>query len=146
MAARQGPHRVEHFVALELAAEIHDVFIWRPSVNEQLKDEALPARDPTGVATRVDYDAPDPRLKIALSAETPSAAQGNRKGVLNNIERCVRSVLATLYAPIEVIVVDDRSTDGTAELVEPATGETLRLVRGTDPPPGWFGKRSEIGC
>lgn len=58
-----------------------------------------------------------------------------------NIERCVRSVLATQYAPIEVIVVDDRSTDGTAEIVEPATGGRLRLVRGTEPPQGWFGKQ-----
>ncbi len=63
-----------------------------------------------------------------------------------NIERCVRSVLATLYSPIEVIVVDDRSTDGTAELVEPATGGRLRLVRGTDPPPGWFGKQWAISA
>lgn len=61
-----------------------------------------------------------------------------------NIERCVRSVLATRYAPIEVIVVDDRSTDGTAEIVEPAAGRRLRLVRGSDPPPGWFGKQWAI--
>src|SRR6266480_5774217 len=63
-----------------------------------------------------------------------------------NIERCVRSVLATDYKPIEVIVVDDRSTDGTAELVEPATGERLRLVRGAElpPPGGWFGKQWAI--
>lgn len=61
-----------------------------------------------------------------------------------NIERCVRSVLATAYAPLEVIVVDDRSTDGTAGIVEPATGGRLRLVRGTDPPAGWFGKQWAI--
>ncbi len=61
-----------------------------------------------------------------------------------NIERCVRSVLATTYAPIEVIVVDDRSTDGTAEIVEPATGNRLRLVRGVEPPAGWFGKQWAI--
>ena len=61
-----------------------------------------------------------------------------------NIERCVKSVLATAYAPIEVIVVDDRSTDGTAELVEPATGRRLHLIRGTDPPAGWFGKQWAI--
>jgi chlorobactene glucosyltransferase len=61
-----------------------------------------------------------------------------------NIARCVRSVLHTTYAPIEVIVVDDRSTDGTAELVEPATGGRVRLVRGVDPPPGWFGKQWAI--
>ena len=61
-----------------------------------------------------------------------------------NIERCVRSVLATRYAPIEVIVVDDRSTDGTAEIVEPATGGRLRLVRGAELPPGWFGKQWAI--
>ena len=61
-----------------------------------------------------------------------------------NIERCVRSVLGTKYAPIEVIVVDDRSSDGTAELVEPAAGGRLQLVRGVDPPPGWFGKQWAI--
>lgn len=61
-----------------------------------------------------------------------------------NIERCVRSILATAYSPIEVIVVDDRSTDGTAELVEPATGNRLRLVRGVEPPEGWFGKQWAI--
>jgi chlorobactene glucosyltransferase len=61
-----------------------------------------------------------------------------------NIERCVSSVLATTYAPIEVIVVDDRSTDDTAALVEAAAGDRLRLVRGTDPPAGWFGKQWAI--
>jgi len=61
-----------------------------------------------------------------------------------NIERCVRSVLATKYSPIEVIVVDDRSTDGTAEIVEPVTGNRLRLVRGADLPSGWFGKHWAI--
>jgi len=61
-----------------------------------------------------------------------------------NIERCVRSVLATKYSPIEVIVVDDRSTDGTAEIVEPATGNRVRLVRGAELPPGWFGKQWAI--
>lgn len=61
-----------------------------------------------------------------------------------NIERCVRSILATAYNPIEVIVVDDRSTDGTAEIVEPATGGRLTLVRGAELPPGWFGKQWAI--
>ena len=61
-----------------------------------------------------------------------------------NIERCVRSVLATTYAPFEVIVVDDRSDDGTAEIVEPAAGGRLRLVRGTELPEGWFGKQWAI--
>ena len=61
-----------------------------------------------------------------------------------NIERCVRSILATTYAPIEVIVVDDRSTDGTAEIVAPAIGDRLRLVHGVEPPAGWFGKQWAI--
>jgi len=62
-----------------------------------------------------------------------------------NIERCVRSVLAAGYAPLEVIVVDDRSSDGTGEIVERlvATAEAggrLRLLRGSELPSGWFGK------
>src|SRR5439155_499509 len=63
-----------------------------------------------------------------------------------NIERCVRSILQTEYRSIEVIVVDDRSTDATAEIVErlarapEATGR-LQLVRGAELAEGWFGKR-----
>jgi len=59
-----------------------------------------------------------------------------------NIERCVRSILAATYPSIEVIVVDDRSTDGTADLVERlGEGGSVRLVRGEELPAGWFGKQ-----
>ena len=62
-----------------------------------------------------------------------------------NIEACVRSVLATAYQPIEVIVVDDRSTDDTAAIVariarEPASAGRVTLLRGEELPAGWFGK------
>ncbi len=62
-----------------------------------------------------------------------------------NIAACVRSVLATAYRPVEVIVVDDRSSDATAEIVErlaqaPEAEGRLRLVRGADLAGGWFGK------
>jgi chlorobactene glucosyltransferase len=62
-----------------------------------------------------------------------------------NIARCVRSVLASTYRPIEVLVVDDRSEDATAEIVariaaEPASAGRLRLIRGAELPAEWFGK------
>jgi len=56
-----------------------------------------------------------------------------------NVEACIRSIVATAYRPLEVIVVDDRSTDGTAAIVERLAG--VRLVRGAELPPGWFGKQ-----
>ena len=60
-----------------------------------------------------------------------------------NIEPCLRSILATAYAPLEVIVVDDRSSDATAKIVArvSATDPRVRLVRGADLPAGWFGKQ-----
>jgi len=62
-----------------------------------------------------------------------------------NIEACVTSILATEYRRIEVIVVDDRSTDDTAARVTrlttlPGNGDRLRLIRGAELPTGWFGK------
>ncbi len=58
------------------------------------------------------------------------------------IATVVRSILASAYRPFELIVVDDRSTDDTAAVVERlAAGEPrLRLVRGEPLPEGWYGK------
>jgi dolichol-phosphate mannosyltransferase len=49
---------------------------------------------------------------------------------------CLRGLLADADL-LEVLVVDDCSTDGTAEIAE-ALG--ARVVGGTAPPPGWAGK------
>ena len=62
------------------------------------------------------------------------------------IGRAVRSLLAqTLAAPMRVIVIDDGSTDGTAEEARRAAdavgaGERLTILRGLAPAPGWTGK------
>jgi chlorobactene glucosyltransferase len=58
------------------------------------------------------------------------------------IETVVRSVLASTYEPLELVVLDDRSTDETAAIVERLAVEDarLRLVRGEPLPNGWYGK------
>lgn len=62
-----------------------------------------------------------------------------------NIERCVESAAAAEYTPLEIVVVDDRSSDGTGAIVarlaaRPDLAGRVRLVSGQDLPPGWFGK------
>lgn len=60
-----------------------------------------------------------------------------------NLRRTLPLLLASDYPRLEVLVLDDRSTDGTAEVAEEIGvrgGAPLRVLRGTDPPPGWLGK------
>ncbi len=45
------------------------------------------------------------------------------------IEQTVQSVLAQTYADVEVIVVDDGSTDGSADVVEQVFGDRVRILR-----------------
>lgn len=80
-------------------------------------------------------DEPWPTLSICVPARNEAA----------NIGACVRAALASRWpdpARLEVLVVDDRSTDGTGELArEAASGDPrLRVVSGEEPLPGWAGK------
>ncbi|MDQ3674582.1 MAG: glycosyltransferase, partial [Gemmatimonadota bacterium] len=61
----------------------------------------------------------------------------------HNIARCVTSILATSYPRLELIVVDDSSTDGTGETaVRAARGDPRAHVVVNRPlPEGWFGKQ-----
>jgi glycosyltransferase involved in cell wall biosynthesis len=56
------------------------------------------------------------------------------------IERTVRAFLAQTYPNLEVIVVNDRSVDGTGEILRAIDNERLRVIDGVEPPAGWLGK------
>jgi chlorobactene glucosyltransferase len=80
--------------------------------------------------------ASGPKLSVIIPARNESA----------NVESCVRSVMRAGYQPLEIIVVDDHSTDDTAAIVQrlartPEAQGRVRLVRAADLPAGWFGKQ-----
>ena len=60
-----------------------------------------------------------------------------------NIRRCVESALASSYPRLEVIVVDDHSTDDTGAIATGIAARDARLRVVTPPalPDGWFGKQ-----
>lgn len=63
-----------------------------------------------------------------------------------SIEGALRSVLASDYPSLEVIVVDDRSTDDTPGILDRLRGEfpPLRVLRVDALPPGWTGKNHAL--
>lgn len=58
------------------------------------------------------------------------------------IEATLRAHRAADYPDMEVIVVDDRSSDRTGEIARRFAAEDarFRVVEGSEPPPGWLGK------
>lgn len=65
-----------------------------------------------------------------------------------NIERCVRSVLAQSYRNLELIVIDDQSTDATPEILARLAAEDtrVRVVQKGPLLPGWTGKNHAVAC
>jgi chlorobactene glucosyltransferase len=60
----------------------------------------------------------------------------------NNIRKCVEAALAQDYPRVEVIVLDDRSTDKTLNQLQEIAARDPRLIPipGSDLPEGWAGK------
>ena len=92
------------------------------------------ARHSRSLADSADTLPPNaPRVSVVIPARNER----------RNIERCVHSVLASRYTQLEVIVVDDHSTDGTGDIARVIARDDARL-RVVDAPPlpdGWFGKQ-----
>ncbi len=59
-----------------------------------------------------------------------------------NIGRCVEALLAQTYPNLEIIVLDDRSTDATPEILSrlSASDARVKVINGSDLPSGWAGK------
>lgn len=92
------------------------------------------ARDRTTLDDYPAHAPPDaPRLSVIVPARDEA----------RNIARCVRSILDTTYAEVELLVVDDHSTDGTAALARAAAAgdPRLRVLPNPPLPPGWMGKQ-----
>jgi chlorobactene glucosyltransferase len=75
---------------------------------------------------------PFPKVSIVIPARNEERA----------VAAAVGSQLAQDYPDFEVLVVNDRSTDGTGAILEGlARGDPrLRVLPGSEPPPGWLGK------
>jgi glycosyltransferase involved in cell wall biosynthesis len=62
------------------------------------------------------------------------------------LAECLASVCAQSYPELEILVVDDRSTDGTAAIARrfAETDPRVRLIAIRDLPPGWTGKNHAL--
>ncbi len=74
-----------------------------------------------------------PRVSVLIPARNEAAT----------IEACVTSLMRQRYPDVEVIILDDGSTDGTGQLLDSlqARYPDLKVIHSTDDPPhGWNGK------
>ncbi|MCH8147553.1 MAG: glycosyltransferase [Planctomycetes bacterium] len=86
------------------------------------------------------YDAapnPAPRVSVLVAAKDEE----------DNIETCISTLLEQDYPDFEIIAIDDRSTDGTSEILRgmaQRAGEKLQVVTVTQLRAGWFGKNNAM--
>lgn len=77
-----------------------------------------------------------PKISVLVPARNEEAS----------LDACLKSLRAQDYPRLELVVVDDRSTDRTGALLEKHAAEDPRViaVRGGEPLPGWFGKTNAL--
>ncbi|MCE5329091.1 glycosyltransferase [bacterium] len=60
----------------------------------------------------------------------------------NNIKRCIKALLRQNYKNLEIVVLDDNSTDNTYNIVKKISlsNKNVRIIKGKPLPNGWLGK------
>lgn len=75
-----------------------------------------------------------PSVTVCIPARNETHAMTN----------CLESVLATSYPKLEVLVLDDGSTDNTSFLIKSFAHEGVRFIEGNPLPEGWLGKNHAL--
>lgn len=77
-----------------------------------------------------------PRLSVVIAARDEE----------RNVEAALRSVLRQSYPELEVVVVDDRSSDATGPILDrmEMANRHLRVLHVEELPPGWLGKNHAL--
>lgn len=78
-------------------------------------------------------DAPDDAPLVSIVVPARDEAR--------NIQACIGSILATAWPRVELIVVNDRSSDGTGDLARAIDDARVTVVDAPDLPEGWIGKQ-----
>ncbi len=76
--------------------------------------------------------APKPKVSVIVPARNEE----------RNLKACLDSIRALEWPDLEIVVLDDRSTDATPRILAEAAAEDSRIkpLSGTDLPEGWMGK------
>lgn len=89
-----------------------------------------------GRITTLHPDSPSDRLRPSISVIVPA------RNEIEMLEHSLRSLLAQTGVDLEVIVINDHSTDGTGDLADSIAAEDnrVRVIHDPDLPEGWLGK------
>ncbi len=107
-------------------------FVWLRrhfDINRAHRDPPLTPEDARG-------DGPLPRLSMLIAAKDEEA----------NLPRCLETLSAQDYPDLEIIVINDRSADGTPRILDEAAARDprMRAVHIRELPAGWFGKNNAM--